>query len=231
LCEELGHEVEEAEIQIDSERVAFAYLIIVAAETTHLLNRVCDYMKRRPKIDELEALTHLTVRGGLHFSAADYCDAVHTLDVTRLQVAQFFDRYDMVMTPTLATPPPRIGELIPNKLHERIMLELLSRVSIGPLMKLAFKMMSANGFRFAPYCVLFNITGQPAMSVPLGMSSEGLPMGTHVVGQHGADGLLLRLAAQLERARPWDMKAPKNVLAELGKTKEMIEKDSMRGHP
>jgi amidase len=105
-------------------------------------------------------------------------------------VSAFFRSYDVLVTPTAATPPPLLGFLNQNdpSLDPR-----------GWLNKL---------FALIPFTPLFNMTGQPAISLPLGQSSEGLPIGVQLVARYGDEATLLRLAAQLEEALPWALRRP-----------------------
>ena len=100
-----------------------------------------------------------------------------------LTVAPFFARYDVLLTPVVATPPPVLGTLDTSTADVQSYLEAV--------------------FRFIPFTALANIAGIPAMSVPLHWTTEGVPLGAHFSAGFGRDGLLFSLAAQLERARPW----------------------------
>ncbi len=207
LCEQLGHNVEFAKIDLNIEDVSSAYLVIVAGETAALLERLSHHLSKKPDPADLEPLTRLCAKGGLVFTAADYAKAVCTMDETRRKVAAFFADYDVVLTPTTALPPPKLGVLIPSEIEQRLM-QLVCRVGASRLVRIAFDRMPETGFSFAPYTFLFNLTGQPAMSVPLYWNKEGLPIGSHFAGQFGDEGLLLRLAKQLEEARPWVERRP-----------------------
>ena len=99
------------------------------------------------------------------------------------QVARFFVNYDVWLTPTLAEPPPPLGSFDAR--------------AGNPLYGLQ------RAQAFVPFTPLCNVSGQPAMSVPLFWNAEGLPVGTHFVGRFGEEATLFRLAAQLEAARPW----------------------------
>jgi amidase len=103
-------------------------------------------------------------------------------------VAGFFSTHDVLLTPTLAEPPVPLGTF--------------DSPAEDPL----------RGFQraaeFAPFTPAFNITGQPAMSVPLHWNAEGLPVGAHFVGRFGDEATLIRLASQLETARPWAHRRP-----------------------
>ena len=103
-------------------------------------------------------------------------------------MAHWFLDYDVLMTPTLAEPPVKLGTFDPP--------------SDEPMK--AFQRADA----FAPFTALFNITGQPAMSVPLFWNKASLPIGVHFVGRFGDEATLFRLASQLEQARPWAERRP-----------------------
>ena len=93
----------------------------------------------------------------------------------------------MLLTPTLAEPPVPLGTFVNNEM---------------PI--LGFLRAAA----FAPFCAGFNITGQPAISLPLGMSDDGLPIGVHLVAAYGREDVLIRVASQLEQAAPWAARQP-----------------------
>ncbi len=207
LCESLGHDVEPHKLNVKSDEVAHAYLVVVAGETAALLDRISAHLGRRPKPSELEPVSYVCALGGQAFRASDYAHAVRVMDEARRNVAYSFEDYDLVLTPTLALPPPKLGELGPTFL-EKGFLKLVNKMPIASLVRQAFRMIPENGFRLSPYTFLFNLTGQPAMSVPLHWNKEGLPIGTHFVARHGEEGLLLRLAKQLDEARSFSTQRP-----------------------
>lgn len=208
LCESLGHTVVPIKLDVDADKVSHAYTVVVAGETDAAVQNLAERMGRKPTLNELEPLTHICCLGGRAFSATDYAHGVRIMDEARRKVAQTFALFDLVLTPTLALPPPRIGELDQSML-EAGLLKLLRRVPSKRLLRLAFKQIPKSGFKFAPYTFLFNLTGQPAMSVPLFWNAKGLPIGSHFVAEFGGEGLLLRLAKQLDEARPFLSRRPK----------------------
>jgi amidase len=121
-------------------------------------------------------------------SAADYAAAVVRLQAASRRITAFWEDVDVVLTPTLALPPVPIGWQ-----HEN---------ADG-----AIEQLRRNTF-FTPFTAIANITGLPAMSVPLHRSGSGLPVGVQAIGSPAGDALLLRLAAQLERALPWHASRP-----------------------
>jgi amidase len=140
--------------------------------------------------DALEAVTLASVEYGRRLTAVDLLRALRLCNTITRSVSAFFHSYDVLVTPTVATPPPLLGSLNQNdpSLDPR-----------GWLNKL---------FALIPFTPLFNVTGQPAISLPLGQSSEGLPIGVQLVARYGDEATLLRLAAQLEQALPWALRHP-----------------------
>jgi amidase len=120
-------------------------------------------------------------------SAADYGRAVAELQLVARRVVALWDEVDVVVTPTLASPPVPIGW---QEAVEGAIPQLLRNVE------------------FTPFTAVANLTGQPAMSLPLHWSADGLPVGVHAIGPPAGEALLLRLAAQVERARPWADRRP-----------------------
>ena len=121
-------------------------------------------------------------------SAADYVRAVKGIHQLGRQVAIFMQDVDVILSPTMATPPFPL-----ETIH-------LSHPNPGETIDLLFQAIG--------YCQLFNAAGNPAMSVPLAWNDEGLPIGIQFAGRFGDEGTLFRLAGQLEQARPWFEKRP-----------------------
>ena len=142
-------------------------------------------------------------------SAGDFAHALRILERTGNAVSAFFTDWDVLVTPTLATPPPAIGGLPPRPI-EHLQLRVLGAIGSGRVVKMAglIDRTAESAFDFTPWTPVFNISGQPAMSVPLHWNAEGLPIGVHFVARVGDEATLLRLAGQLERARPWFDRVP-----------------------
>ena len=142
-------------------------------------------------------------------SAAEFSTATSLLHLTARQTDHFFERYDVLLTPTVAEPPLVTGALQPKGL-QALGFRILGRLNAGGLVN-AFSGIDAlaeDVFRFMPYTPVFNATGQPAMSLPLHWNDLGLPIGMHFVGRFGDEGTLFRLAGQLERSAPWFDRLP-----------------------
>src|SRR6185503_8793092 len=138
---------------------------------------------RPPAENELEPLTRSYWQAGQEIPASQYLLAVEDLQYFARGVARFLTGYDAWLTPTMSTPPGPRGEITSTPDHPMRALE--------------------NGGRTVGYpAVVANITGNPAMSVPLWWNADGLPIGVHFLGRYGDEATLFRLAGQLETARP-----------------------------
>ncbi len=188
LCESLGHRVEEADPEIDREAVIPTFLTIAQANTAVTL-RSHPTAGRPPRPDEVERVTSATGARGERVSAADYVRATQAAHRLGRQMAAFHRLHDVLLTPALATPGAVPLGWIDMMMED--VDEYWRRV-----------------FAFSPFTVWFNITGQPAIVLPLGQveaagAERGLPLAVQLVGRYGDEATLFRLAAQLEGARPW----------------------------
>ena len=189
LCEELGHDVEEAEPPpINTEMLEESFLTIWAAGVPWGIDGIGRLTGRQPSPDKFEPLTWSLYEQGKQTMAGDYLIAVTTIQQMARTVAYFSQRYDLWLTPTLGSPPPKLGHFDATPDNPRAGLE--------------------KAIEFVPFTPLQNATGQPGMSVPLYWNGEGLPVGVHFAARFGDEATLFRLAAQLEEARPWGSKRP-----------------------
>ncbi|MFQ5879129.1 MAG: amidase [Dehalococcoidia bacterium] len=188
LCADLGHEVAEAAPAIDGGLLTNAFFILYSASVAAGIDDWERRTGRTPTPDLFEPLTWAVQEAGRQHSAPTYLQAVQDLQKLSRQVARFFVRYDVWLTPTLAEPPVPLGTFDSPPEDP---LRGLRRVA-----------------HFSPFTRLCNATGQPAMSVPLYWNTDGLPVGTHFAGRFGDEATLFRLAAQLEEARPWAHRRP-----------------------
>lgn len=210
LLRDLGHEVTEAAPEFDGEAFAVAFVTIVAAEARADIEMTAALAGRKPRMADFEAATWGLGLVGKATSASAYATAVRSMQMTARTIGRFLERYDVVLTPTLADPPPVIGALQPSK-AELALMKTISRLHAGWLLGALdiVKPLAEKTLAFIPYTPVFNVTGQPAMSVPLYWNEAGLPIGVHFAARLGADDVLFRLAGQLERARPWFDRAPR----------------------
>jgi amidase len=209
LLEGLGHELVEAEIPVDGPVFARRFLTVVAGELGADVGEATALVGRRPRRGELEPATMALALLADALSANEYATALRGLELMGREVGAFFADYDLVLTPTLASPPPLIGSLAPTP-AERMQLQILGVFGSGRLVKAAglIDQAAKNALDFIPFTPIFNATGHPAMSVPLWWNGAGLPVGVHFVAHFGREDVLFRLAGQLERARPWFDRLP-----------------------
>jgi Asp-tRNA(Asn)/Glu-tRNA(Gln) amidotransferase A subunit family amidase len=193
LCERLGHRVEEARPEIDAEALAHAQRVVVAANVRSALD-LRGAARGRPITEEdVEPETWRRVLDAARFTAADYARSILVIHRAGRAVGRFFARHDVLITPTMACTPYPLGVLDMSSDDVDGFYEALLR-SIA-------------------FTSLFNASGNPAMSVPLAWSRDGLPIGVQFVAPFGDEALLFRLAAQLEAARPWSARRPTRVAA------------------
>ena len=183
LVEGLGHQVEQAKLDFVPEELGPGFRIIIAGNTRVAIENYAAKLGRQPSAEAFEKITWLMHESGAKATAAEYARAVQTIHRTGRMVAQFFERYDVLVTPTLPRPPGKLGVFDMNTDN----VEAYSRAVA----------------LFTAFTAPFNASGNPAMSVPLHWTQDGLPIGVQFAGRYGDEATLLRMAAQLEAARPW----------------------------
>ena len=159
-------------------------------------------LNRRLAESELEMSTWAMATIGEKVSASEYSLHVDRMFAQSRRVLSFFEQYDLFVTPTAACPPVRIGQFA-LKPRERLQIQFLRRFPLRTLIDKAIDQLATNALNATPNTMLFNQTGQPAISVPLYWNQDGLPIGTQLVGGYAKEGLLLQVAHQLEQAQPW----------------------------
>lgn len=192
LCTDLGHVVDEAQPQIDGERITEAFMHVWASGCAASVDARAEELGRQPRDDELEPMTWALCRRGRKVGASELLRALGYLNRTAQRIVRFFDTYDLWLTPTLAAPPVPLGTFTPA-----------NPAAHGDPDQV-FEMTNT----WVPFTPTANVTGQPAMSVPLYWNAENLPIGMHFVGRFGDEATLLGLALELEIARPWIQRRP-----------------------
>ena len=204
LCASLGHHVEEASPPVDPDTLAHAFFVVVCGSVAAGIEEAAKARGRRPDRHELEIATWLAELLGREFSAGQLVTALETLQAQARAVHRFFGNYDVLLTPTLGSPPLPIGALAPRG-AELLAHRTIANLRLGPVLRLPRFIQAAINrvFEFVPFTPLANITGQPSMSVPLFWNANGLPIGTSFTARLGKEDVLFRLASALETARPW----------------------------
>lgn len=218
LLTSLGHDVVELDLPIDREELANAYLVVMSAGIGAIIADVERMTGRKPKADMFELPTWFLKQVSDTMTARELEGARQVIGrVTRRLGHLFTDQIDVHVTPTMAHPPVKVFELAPSH-QERAALAALRRMPMAPgvVLRKALDQLAANSFEKTANTMLYNMTGQPAMSVPLHWTPDGLPVGLQFAASYGADGLLFQLAGQLEEAKPWQPKlAAGPLLADL----------------
>jgi Asp-tRNA(Asn)/Glu-tRNA(Gln) amidotransferase A subunit family amidase len=188
LLAELGHEVEANDPDIDLDWLAGAWRRISGVNAHLNLRRREAVLGRPSREDELEPITRLSAEEGGQLAAPDYLATLQEIHAFGRKLAEFHQSYDILLTPTLARQPVPLGELV------------MTTDDIDDYYDRLFDYIS-----FTPQQ---NLSGQPAITLPLHWSSEGLPVGVQFAARFGEEATLLSLAAQLEQACPWIDRRP-----------------------
>ncbi|GAA2149818.1 amidase [Kitasatospora kazusensis] len=186
LCTELGHQVVWTEPSVGFADLADPFLVVWAAGVSSAITAAGALSGRTPVPELFEELTWSLYEQGRAVSAADYLLAVIRLQQAARTLGRFQEDYDALLTPTTAGPAPLLGSFAQGGTDQQM----------------------ARAVEFVHETPLANLTGQPAMSVPLQWTAAGLPVGVHFTGRFGDEAGLLCLAAQLERAQPWAQRLP-----------------------
>ena len=204
----LGHEVEEARPDFDRGRQVRAYLTQTAASIASEVEEMGGWVGRKPAPRYFEPATWFLYQLGRKLSASELQTARDAAQAAGRALASFFARYDLFVTPTVAYPPVRLGQLALKPL-EAAALAVLRAVPVGAAMRAILAQLGETSLEQTPNTQLFNQTGQPAISLPLHQTPEGLPVGVQFAARYAEDALLVRVASQLEAARPWKDRLPK----------------------
>ena len=188
LLERLGHDVEEARPEFDGEVLIEPLVRVWAVANQGAARDAARRLGRPLERDELEITTWELVEYAACFDGADLVTALDELATASRAIAPFFERYDAWVTPTLAQPPLPLG--------------ILNRSHGGAVEWWRFDC----GFNH--WNPIANVTGQPAISLPLGWTDDGLPVGSLIFGRFADEATLFRLAGQLQAARPWADRRP-----------------------
>ena len=188
LLESLGHHVEPGLPKADVPMMIRAWTDIVAVGTALSIR---SSLRGRAAEGLVEGVGRGAMAHADTLHPTRYLQAVGEIHAFGRQMAAVFDTCDIILSATLAEPPARVG-----------------RFAHDTTDYLAYRIGPGGVFDYSPFCAAFNASGQPAASVPLGMTAEGLPVGIHLAAPYGDDETLIALCAELERAAPWAHRLP-----------------------
>jgi len=186
LCEDLGHNVEEATVEFDVDEQRRAQVILIAANIALVVDARLAALGREQRQGDVETATAALAELGRSISGPDYAGASLYIHQLSRKYGAFHETYDLYLTPTLALPPAPLG-----------VIDMMSEDTAN-YTKIVRE--------YCPYTAIANQTGQPSMSVPLHWTESGLPIGTMFTAKFGDEATLFQLSGQLERARPWGQK-------------------------
>jgi amidase/6-aminohexanoate-cyclic-dimer hydrolase len=184
LLAHLGHHVEHARPQADTLGMMRAWTDIVACGAALSVHKTLNGRPLGP--DDIENVTRGAIAHAATISGERYLEAVGQVHAYGRQMAEFFAPWDILLTATLAEPPAAIG-----------------RFNHDTSDYVAYRIGPQGVFAYSPFCAAFNASGQPAASLPLHMTADGLPVGVHLAARFGADEELIALCAEVESAAPW----------------------------
>lgn len=188
LCEDLGHVVEEARPQIDGQQGIEVSAILWKVSAAQSVARTSTALGSTPGPSDLEWISRTLAEEGAEISATAYVKALDTMHRFGRELSKFFRIYDVALSPVLSRPAWRLGE------YDKTYTDSAS----------FFETVAA----YSPFCWPYNMSGQPAMSLPLHWTGSGLPVGVQFAGRYGDEATLLRLAGCLEQAAPWHQRHP-----------------------
>jgi amidase len=188
LCEDLGHEVEDASPMVDKDRLFKSFGLVMTGYLGWTIKAWARRTGRTPEEKHFEAATWRMYRNSLAQTGSDYLLAWQDLQASCREFAQFFSRYDLWLTPTLVKPPVPLGyfDYTPETRRQYI-------AHLGD---------------YTAFTLIANASGHPAVSLPLHWNGDGLPIGVQLTGRYADEATLIRVAAQLEQARPWMHRRP-----------------------
>jgi amidase len=187
LLESLGHGVEaSAPAAMFDEDFIRQFTLIIAADTETSIRAFETALGRPIEDSEIEPRNAAYREIGRTMEVVTYLQSRAWLGLWARRMADWWTEYDLLVTPTVGAPPPELGWFTAD-----------GRESEGPRV-----------VSFIPYTAQFNMTGQPAISLPLHWTPDGLPVGVQLVAAFGREDLLVRVAAQLEQAAPWAARRP-----------------------
>jgi amidase len=188
LLESLGHHVEPAAVSVDLDELYRHFWLISGANVAAIFTARAKALGRPPRPDEIEPATRAIIERARAASAEDFVRALQWAHGLGRRMGEFFRRFDVAVTPVYANPPLPVGSL--------------------SMQTADFQTYSAMMQAERPFTAIYNLSGGPAMSVPLHWSPGGLPIGIQFGADQGREDILLQLAGQLERAQPWASRRP-----------------------
>lgn len=204
LLESLGHHVTEAKPSYDQDLFSYSFFRLFCCAAAGEVLNTQRLLGRDLTRDDVELTTWMGALFGKAMTGGEFSLALRDMQTVMRDWSRFLTDYDVLLTPVTARVPPRHGALTPPR-HERLVMETIARTNASRIVKIpgVIDRIVSKAYDYSPYTMFGNAGGLPSMSVPLSMSRDGLPIGSLFTARLGRDGLLFRIAGQLEQARPW----------------------------
>ncbi|WAA09292.1 amidase [Fervidibacillus albus] len=197
-----GHIVEERDLPIDGIQLMKEYYIMNSGEMNATVRSLEKAIGRPLTKDDMEIESWVLHIAGKSISAAEYSESLAAWDLAAEKMAHFHRTYDFYITPATAFPAPKVGELTHSKEAQFELQKKVEEADKVEQQQIVYDMFLPS-LTYTPFTQLANLTGQPAMSVPIHMTKDALPLGVQVMTQKGDEHRLLQLAAQLEQTDLW----------------------------
>lgn len=200
--EKAGHTVEPLANPVDGTALMRNYYLMNSGEISSLVRQLEEGFKREITAEDVELETWMLHEAGQAVTAAEFSASLKAWDMAAAQMAELHETYDFYITPATAFTAPRIGELTYSESEQKTWRERMKESGPKERQKLIYDMFLPS-LTYTPFTQLANLTGQPAMSVPVHLSEERMPIGVQVMAGKGNEHLLLKLAWQLEQSKLW----------------------------
>lgn len=201
--EKEGHIVEERENDVDGVQLMKDYFLMNSGEMSTLMRQLESALGRSITEEDIEIETWMLNEAGKTISAAQFSASLASWDVAAAHMAELHETYDFYITPATAFSAPEIGELTFAQKEQENLREQMNASQGSDARQALIWDMFLPSLTYTPFTQLANLTGQPAISLPVHLSKDGLPLGVQVMAQKGEERRLLQLAAQLEETDLW----------------------------
>jgi amidase len=200
--EALGHDVEEKENGVDGLQLMKDYYLMNSGEMASTISGLEKAVGRKVTADDVEIESWILNEAGKSVSASEFSASLASWDTAAAHMANLHQVYDFYITPATASAAPKVGELTHSKQAQASLRKQIKEVDKQEQQAVIYDMFLPS-LTYTPFTQLANLTGQPAMSVPVHLTEEGLPLGVQVMAQKGEEHQLLQLAYQLEQSELW----------------------------
>ncbi|WP_121439397.1 amidase family protein [Salisediminibacterium halotolerans] len=202
-----GHDVEEAAPAIDGNELMKGYYLMNSGEMSGLRQQLERAFGRELTAADIELEPRLLSEAGRKIGAADYTLSLQSWDAAAETMAAFHETYDLYLTPATAWTAPLVGELTASAERAAELEAGFSELSSAAQLARIEEMFRPS-LTYTPFTQLANLTGQPAVSLPLHIAADGLPLGVQIIAAKGREDLLYRLAFQFEQSPLWQAAEP-----------------------